>query len=149
MASLLGAKARLLLEALYGDLSRDLEPLGLACRRCGRCCHFDEVEHRLFASRLERLYLLERARESGVAPRTAPAGRCPFQTEEACLVHAMRPLGCRVFFCDLAQSPLPAGERQARLEALSAEYHNRLQALHRALGVAWDYGPLLEALARP
>ena len=144
---------------LYAKLARDLAQLGVACRGCGRCCHFDEVDHTLFASALEIAFFRARVREDGIAPAAeVRPGRCPFQENGRCRAHAMRPLGCRVYFClegplpgapQASAPPSPAREEHARaLERLSAEAHGELKRIHERHGLPWRYGPFLAALAR-
>lgn len=69
------------------------------------------------------------------------AGGCPFQAGTLCSVHAIKPLGCRVYFCD--QSELPwQGELT---ETALAE----IKALHEAHDIPYRYGEwrdMLEAV---
>ncbi len=121
------------MRALYREL--DAELAGLSCAGCGRCCHFDEVDHLLYASRLERLYLAQTARvpdQPDAPPELLAAGlRCPFQQHNRCLAREGRVLGCRLHFC-AAENP-----------ELSERWHGRLKRLHEELGEEWEYGPLL------
>ncbi|MDR3077499.1 MAG: YkgJ family cysteine cluster protein [Planctomycetota bacterium] len=128
------------LRRFYREVDAVLVAGGRSCRGCGRCCRFDEAEHRLYASRLERDYLLESVApftpaeegESEHSVELLAAGlRCPFQKEGRCLAREGRALGCRLFFC----SGLDDG--------LSEHWHQRLKHLHRDLGLEWDYAPLL------
>lgn len=119
----------------YRDLDAELAGREHACDACGRCCRFDEADHILYASALERLYLAHAAampEHPDAPPDLLAAGlRCPFQHHNLCLAREGRTLGCRLHFCREE-----AGER-AEL------WHERLKRLHEALGVAWDYAPLL------
>ncbi len=92
------------------------------CRLCGDCCHFEDYGHRLFATRLEVLYLLA---ECGAPPRGVARGRCPYQSEAECLARSGRMLGCRTFFCSRAGG----GESELHERALAeisriADRHN-------------------------
>lgn len=132
-------RARAELATLYQSLSEELDALGCVCSGCGRCCHFEEAEHILFATRLEIESLV--ASHPPAVRRPAP-GRCPYQSDEACHARESRPLGCRLHFCR------PTPEQQKRLEELSAEYHHRLQELHQRFGLEWSYRPVLAALEK-
>ena len=131
------------LENLYADLDAEIERLGLECRGCGRCCHFDEMEHTLFASDLEIDFLLDAV--AGTAPAAKP-GRCPFQADEKCRAHNCRPLGCRLYFCRVGGGRALGGEVKARLDELSSKFHQRLKELHKDLGIKWHYRSLLLVL---
>lgn len=123
------------MRGFYRELDGELAGLAAACAGCGRCCHFDEVEHILYASRLERLYLARVAAAPArpdAAPELLASGkRCPFQKNRACLAREGRVLGCRLHFCARED------------DELSARWHDRLKRLHEELGVEWEYGPLL------
>src|SRR5688500_5963035 len=59
------------------------------------------------------------------------AGSCPFQIEGLCSVHAIRPFGCRVFFCDSTSDDW----QHAQYE----RFHADLKRLHEELGVPYRY----------
>jgi Fe-S-cluster containining protein len=67
------------------------------------------------------------------------AGGCPFQVGKLCGVHAIRPFGCRIFFCD----PTAQDWQQEQYE----RFHRELKALHERLGVAYFYMEWRMALA--
>jgi len=121
------------LDALYRDLACELEALGPVCAACGRCCHFDEVDHVLYASALER----ERLAALAGPASAAPPGRCPWQEGANCRAREGRLLGCRLHFCRLD----PA--QRERLEEISERYHRRLRALHEEAGREWEYRRIL------
>ena len=69
---------------------------------------------------------------------------CPFQVSGLCGVHAIRPFGCRIFFCD-ATSTQWQHEQYER-------FHAELKKLHQSLDVPYFYvewRQALEALALP
>jgi len=115
--------------ALLGRVDEEVRRLGLRCERCGRCCDFSANDYVLYASGLERALVVSRY---GM-PRIGPDGRCSFQAGGLCSIHPLRPLGCRLFFCDPA----------ARL--LSQRLHERflreLKELARRRALVWDYSP--------
>lgn len=134
------------LAALYAALAAELAAgageagpgAGSSCRACGECCHFEAVEHTLFASELEWAY----ARAVAGAPPTGPAqaakaaasARCPYQVDGRCLAHRARPLGCRLYFC-----AAPSDGDDARAE----RHHRALKAIHDDCAIPWDYRPWL------
>lgn len=128
------------MRGFYDALDAQLAVLAADCRGCGECCRFDRVDHILYASRLERLYLALRAAPPPLPPGAAgdlvSAGlRCPFQREGRCLAREGRVLGCRLYFCSLEKLP--------GMEEMYEDWHRRLRALHDSLGVDWDYRRLL------
>lgn len=93
------------LEEIYGFIRREVEARGPACWASGRCCSFERAGHRLYTTGLEAAYTvtrLEPERRFGQEEINAAitVGGCPFQEKNLCSVHAIRPLGCRVYFCD-------------------------------------------------
>ena len=64
------------------------------------------------------------------APLPAMDG-CPFQVERLCSVHAIRPLGCRIFFCD--------PDAQAWQGSVYEQYHDEVRQLHDGRGIAYRY----------
>ncbi len=124
-------------EAVYQDLAVQVEQRKPVCIVSGRCCRFEEFGHRLFVTTLE---LAAFARGFGQTPRPKPladaiadwqGAGCPFQVGKLCGVHALRPFGCRVFFCDQTAT-------QWQQEAYEA-FHARLKRRHEELGVPYYY----------
>lgn len=68
-------------------------------------------------------------------------GGCPFQARNMCTVHAIKPVACRVYFCDRS-----AQEWQ---HDLAERLHERVRGLHEAHAIAYHYAEwrsLLEML---
>ncbi len=63
---------------------------------------------------------------------------CPFQIDKLCGVHALRPLGCRMYFCD----PTSTEWQNDLYERLHAE----LRRLHDETGVPYRYVEWRQAL---
>ena len=124
---------------LYRELDAELSRLDAHCRGCGRCCRFDEAEHVLYASGLERRYLVLAA--PAVSPPVDEADlmarglRCPYQENDRCAAREGRVLGCRLYHCEW-------GDEMAEEECY-ARWHDRLKRLHEELGEEWNYRPLL------
>ena len=69
---------------------------------------------------------------------TTDHGGCPFQRDKLCTVHAVRPFGCRIFFCD----PTSTDWQTAAYE----RHHAELKRLHERLGVPYFYLEWRQAL---
>ena len=97
------------LDELYGRLGREIERRGPTCWLSGKCCKFDSYGHRLYATGLEIAWLLRQLDAPGLARLQGAdlpgLDGCPFQQGGLCTAHALRPLGCRVYFCDPTAEP--------------------------------------------
>jgi len=104
---------------------------GLACRRSGRCCRFEEAGHELYLTRLE----FEEMQARGGA-RRGGAGACPWLQDGLCANREGRALACRTYFCSD--------------EALAAEvtehWHGEIRRLHDRCGANYDYRSLADHL---
>ncbi len=124
------------LRQLYDDLARAVERRGARCWLSGRCCHFDAYGHRLYVTGLEVAWVLE---QEGTPPVAAePGAACPYQSERQCTIHASRPLGCRIFFCQEGTEDW----QQALYERKLAQ----LRTLHEQFKVPYRYMEWLAAL---
>jgi len=101
------------------------------CDASGRCCHFTEYGHTLFISHFEAELLLQSA-----PPYLKPVSRddCPFQIGGLCTAREVRPLGCRIYFCD------PAYE--ARMVEITERVIARLKRIAEKHDTGWRYAPL-------
>lgn len=92
------------LEGVYTMVAGEVASRGPACWASGRCCNFERAGHRLYTTGLEAAYTVARAAPGATDGRSLPvlgaAGGCRYQEANLCGVHAARPLGCRVYFCD-------------------------------------------------
>lgn len=123
---------------LYSDVQRQIDQRRPICVVSGRCCRFEEYGHRLFVTTVELAALVA---EIGSGTTAAPAwdgSGCPFQVGKLCGVHAFRPFGCRMFFCD-ATSTDWQNETYER-------FHARLKRLHEDLGIPYAYVEWRQAL---
>jgi Fe-S-cluster containining protein len=142
------------LESLYADVASEIAARGPVCWASGRCCNFDRAGHRLYATGLETAYTLTRlapaapttrqgltvlGAEPAPRPLTAESldealarGGCPFQSSNLCSAHAMRPLGCRVYFCDRSA--------QSWQNEMYERAMGRLRSIHDEHGVDYLYG---------
>jgi Fe-S-cluster containining protein len=96
------------------------------CAACGKCCDFERYDHRLYVTTPEIIYFVEKlgdsdfrtngkiyvivsgAKQSQTPETRRPdssgllamtTGRCPYQIDGKCTVHAYRFSGCRIFCC--------------------------------------------------
>lgn len=127
------------LELVYEHITRAVDTRKPVCNTSGRCCNFDEWGHRLYVTGLEAAYLFTRLNELRDEPLTAAdidaaraAGGCPFQKALLCSVHAIRPLGCRTYYCDET-----AQEWQ---HDLTEDQLREVRAIHDRHGLDYQYG---------
>ncbi len=139
------------LEEIYAEVAREISERGPACWASGRCCNFAKAGHRLYTTGLEAAYTVARLGGLGApargllaadVERARAAGGCPFQEGNLCGVHGVRPLGCRVYFCDRTA--------QVWQHDLTERGMERIRALHDRHGIVYAYAEwraLLEAMA--
>ena len=120
---------------VYRSLAARVAARRPVCDASGRCCRFEEYGHRLFVTTVE---LAAFAASVESEPSEWDGTGCRYQAGGKCGVHADRPFGCRMFYCDPT-----AGDWQ---EAEYERYHKRLKRLHAALGVPYYYVEWREAL---
>jgi len=131
-------------EGVYRDLAAKVEERRPLCVVSGRCCRFEEYGHRLYVTTLELAAFLHGFETGAKDERLASAiqkwdgAGCPFQVSKLCGVHAIRPFGCRIYFCD-------ATSTQWQQEAYEV-FHARLKRLHEELGVPYYYVEWRQAL---
>lgn len=122
-------EVRQAVDAVYRDVAAAVEERRPLCVISGRCCRFEEYGHRLYVTTLELAAFV-----AGLGKKEVKSwdGRgCPFQVGKLCGVHAIRPFGCRIYFCD-------ATSTQWQQEAYEV-FHARLKQLHESLGVPYFY----------
>ena len=119
---------------LYADVQREIDARRPLCVISGRCCRFEEFGHRLFVTTAEVAAFIREL--PGLQSKAAASGAwdgtgCPFQSNKMCTVHAIRPFGCRMFFCDATST-----EWQNQTYE---HFHARLKRLHEELAVPYFY----------
>jgi len=99
------------LQDLYTHIDQAIKKRGPTCWVSGRCCNFNAFGHRLYVTGLEIAWFLEQVKQTAnggpdrtPTPTLDPNATCPFQIDGLCSVHAIRPLGCRIFFCQQGTS---------------------------------------------
>ena len=116
--------------AVYADLQTEIDRRKPVCVASGKCCHFSSYGHRLYVTTLELAVFVADLNGAIVPPATDPGG-CRFQTGRLCGVHAVRPFGCRIFFCD----PTATQWQQDHYES----FHARLKQLHERFEIPYHY----------
>jgi hypothetical protein len=109
------------------------------CNASGRCCKFDDFGHRLFITTMElSAFLAEFNGPPASIIGEVSANGCPFQMNGLCAVHAIRPFGCRIFFCDKTAETWQQDQY--------GRFHSELKRLHEVLDVPYFYVEWREAL---
>ncbi|MBX2850978.1 MAG: hypothetical protein KTR15_04435 [Phycisphaeraceae bacterium] len=144
---------------LYADLDQTVVDRRPVCNASGRCCKFEEYGHRLYVTGLEIAWFLAGVRGlgSGVSgekieasndssrsgqaislQQLAPTPKaqtlnpaCSYQINGLCSTHTIRPLGCRVFFCEQGT--------EAWQQDTTERFLDRLKALHAHHGLPYAY----------
>ena len=112
------------------------------CTTSGRCCHFERFDHRLYTTGLEVAYTiacLESPLTRDALDAAIKRGGCPFQGDVLCSVHTIRPVGCRVYFCD----PTARGW----MEDLAERAHGWVRAIHTEHNITCRYSEWRSILA--
>ena len=132
---------------IYADLAGATAVRKPRCDASGRCCNFDAFGHRLYVTTLELgAFVLELPRPGTAATSaqslpvlTGKEPGCVFQVDGLCSVHAIRPFGCRIFFCD----PTAESWQQDQYELL----HGRIKKLHAEYSIPYIYVEWRQAMA--
>jgi Fe-S-cluster containining protein len=116
---------------IYDNLQQRIDQRRPVCLVSGRCCRFDEYGHRLYVTTAElAAFVAELPQTRGTVPHPRQGG-CIFQDGKLCRVHAIRPMGCRIFFCDATATDW---QRE-----VYEHFHARLKELHRDLSIPYAY----------
>ncbi|HSV16100.1 MAG TPA: hypothetical protein VLI90_17700 [Tepidisphaeraceae bacterium] len=130
---------RPLVRDLYARLRSRIDERRPICVASGRCCRFDEYGHRLYVTTIELAAFVSELQATTPPPIITPQpGGCLFQIGKLCGVHAIRPFGCRVFFCD----PTAEAWQTEQYE----QFHAELKRLHDELAVPYFYVEWRQAL---
>lgn len=130
------------LRRCYDDLAADIARRSPTCWISGKCCKFHSHGHLLYVTGLEIAWTVRRLDSSAMhrLKDFDPPGAdgCPFQIDKMCSIHAIRPLGCRIYYCDPA-----AKEWQNPVYEM---FLNRLRSLHDQQGLEYRYMEWREGL---
>lgn len=135
------ADVRLGVWGIYDQLQQEIDNRQPVCRASGRCCRFEEYGHRLYVTTAELAAFADglqptKPPQDGLSGRKLPilgqaSAGCVFQVDGRCSVHAIRPFGCRIFFCD----PTAEDWQQMQYE----RFHALIKQLHENLAVPYYY----------
>lgn len=128
--------------AIHEVIRDQIEARGPACWASGRCCRFGTAGHRLYVTGLETAHLVRHLARAPTRAEVEAARRrddCPFLIANACSVHAIKPTGCRIYFCDASA--------EAWQHDLSERVLAMLRSLHERHGIEYRYGEWRTMLA--
>jgi Fe-S-cluster containining protein len=116
---------------VYAALEAETTRRRPKCFLSGKCCNFEEYGHRLYVTTIELAAFVHEHR-AAAAPVVSWNGKgCPFQVGRLCGVHAHRPMGCRLFFCDETSTDWQREQYE--------RFHADLKRSHDSLGVPYAY----------
>ncbi|HXE54292.1 MAG TPA: hypothetical protein VN541_14810 [Tepidisphaeraceae bacterium] len=116
-------------DCLYEKVQHEIDARRPVCVVSGRCCRFEEYGHRLYVTTIELASFL--AKLDRVADPSWNGQGCPFQQNKLCTVHAIRPFGCRMFFCDATSTDWQ--------NKMYEHFHAELKRLHEEHDVPYAY----------
>lgn len=150
------------LRGLYAELDEAIAAKGPTCWSSGKCCKFDDFGHRLYVTGLEIAWFLRQvadatADDEPVGPAQEPSphiklpqfsdlstplpgGACPYQIDGLCSTHTIRPLGCRIFFCQQGT--------EAWQQDLYEAFLQRLRRLHDEHQLEYRYMDWIAGLSQ-
>jgi Fe-S-cluster containining protein len=105
------------------------------CDACGKCCDFDALDHRLFVTTPELMYLAANLGGEDLKPMTT--GRCPYNVNGKCRIYEHRFAGCRIFCCK--------SDRDFQ-SSLSESAVAKFKSLCAELQISYRYTDLVTAL---
>lgn len=123
------------LEEIYRRVEEELSSLGLSCRACGKCCHFQEAGHELFATQTEVYYVIDGA---GMPIRPVDNNVCPYLDDDTCSARKHRTLGCRVFFCE--------NDSKKSFEPIYEKYKKEIDNINTIYDITTTYGRMSNIL---
>jgi len=68
------------------------------CDACGKCCDFAQLDHRLFVTTPELMYLAANLGTENIKPMITSL--CPYNIGGKCSIYECRFSGCRIFSCN-------------------------------------------------
>lgn len=122
---------------LYARVQAEIDRRRPVCAISGRCCRFEEYGHRLYVTTIELARFVHELKPAPSRESWDGTG-CPFQRSKLCTVHAIRPFGCRMFFCDATSTDWQ--------NAAYEQFHAELKQCHERLEVPYFYVEWREAI---
>ena len=134
------------LTGMFVELKDAIAAGGAVCQASGRCCKFNSYGHVLYVTGLEAAWLITQAQQVPVdihyqtqakgvrlpvrSPAAWPDG-CLYQVDGLCSVHQVRPLGCRVYFCQEGT--------EAWQQDIYETFQKKLKAFHESMDCPYVY----------
>lgn len=131
------AEVRQEVQGIYQQVTEAIDRRRPVCEASGRCCRFEQFGHRLFVTTMELaafIHALDKGSVSSELQASVASWQgsgCPFQVGRLCGVHAIRPFGCRIFFCDSTSTAWQAEQYE--------QFHAALKRAHDRLRVPYYY----------
>lgn len=127
------------LRDMYQRVDDAIAARGPTCWISGRCCNFNAYGHRMYVTGVEIVWVLKKATEPSSHKATRGLkvddvdlqGACVFQINGMCSIHDIRPLGCRVFFCQEGT--------QGWQQELYEDFQRELRLLHDNHHLPYQY----------
>jgi hypothetical protein len=114
------------------------------CDMCGRCCNFENFDHRLFVTPPEVMYLAANLGIGGIKPMTT--SRCPYNIGGKCSIYKYRFAGCRIFYCRGDSATRLADKKDFQSE-LSESVLKKFKLICEEFGIIYNYTDLATALS--
>lgn len=114
---------------IYDALGNAIAQKGPTCWASGKCCNFNAYGHLLYVTGLEIAWYCRQLPATDVTVNLKAA--CPFQVDGLCSTHAIRPLGCRVYFCQQGT--------QDWQQDLYEQFQQQLVQLHKDHDIDYAY----------
>jgi len=115
--------------------ARQRNDLAGECQSCGKCCNFDNFDHRLFVTTPELMYLAANLAGEKIKPMNG--GECPYNHDGKCTIYEYRFAGCRIFCC--------RGDADFQRK-LSESVLKKLKSICTEFQIHYRYGDLATAL---
>ncbi len=128
---------------IYKWVDEQIAAAGPQCEISGRCCRFREYGHRLYLTRPEAELLFQKELPHD-SPQLDETNRqqiseivknaCPYQKEGVCTAREVRPLSCRIYFCN--------PDFQEKAAQITETALKRLKKVHLEFNKPWEYQEL-------
>ncbi|MHC5060332.1 MAG: hypothetical protein ACYTFK_04515 [Planctomycetota bacterium] len=120
---------------VYNWVDSQIDRTASRCEACGKCCDFENYDHRLFVTSPELIFFSSKIGPDKTKPM--PAALCPYNIGGECSVYPYRFGGCRIFFCK------GDNEFQSRL---SEQTVGKFKAICETFHIPYRYTDLAAAL---
>lgn len=123
------------IRGIFEEIGAAIRQRGPVCWASGRCCNFNAYGHLLYVTGLEIAWFLSQLDNAGPhsdwSSRLEMKAPCPFQINSLCTTHAIRPLGCRIYFCQ-------RGTEEWQHEVYET-FQAKLRSVHDEHGLPYRY----------